>query len=42
MWAAKGNRAVREKFHLNMSAVQKMTGHDEGGKLPKRVKKRKR
>jgi len=40
-WAAKNSPSLRDKFHLNMSAVMKMTEHDEGGKLPKRAKKKK-
>lgn len=41
-WAAKGNRKVAKKKGLNMKAVEEMTAHDEGGKLPTRAKKGKR
>jgi len=42
MWSARSNPDVREKFHLNMSAVKKMTEHDAGGKLPERAKKKRK
>ncbi len=38
-WSAKSNPALRKKLHVNLSAVEKMTEHDTGGKLPEKVKK---
>jgi hypothetical protein len=35
---AKKDPALREKIGINMSAVEKMTDHDTGGRLPEKVK----
>ena len=34
-WAAKSSARLRRKARLKRSAVDKMTSHDSGGKLPK-------
>ena len=39
MWAAKKDPALRKRMHVNLDAVEKMTEHDTGGRLPEKVRK---
>jgi len=42
MYAARKNPSMRKMHDINLSAIEKMIAHDEGGKLPEKVRKKKR
>jgi len=42
MWAARSSAKVRKKTGVNLKVAKEFTDADPGGKLPKRVTKKKR